>query len=64
MLVLTRKVGEQILIGDEVVVSIVAIEGGRVRLGVKAPMHVRILRQELADRMHESDALELQGAGR
>lgn len=55
MLVLTRKTGEQIYIGEDVVVTVVAVDGGRVRLGIKAPPHVRILREELATRMDEAE---------
>jgi len=47
MLVLTRKQGEQIWIGDNICVTVLAIEGNRVRLGVKAPADVSILRVEL-----------------
>lgn len=48
MLVLTRKDGEEILIGDAVVVRIVRATNGRVRLGVTAPRDVPVLRGELA----------------
>jgi len=48
MLVLTRKLGEQITIGGNTVVSILAINGGRVRVGVTAPREVGIVRSELA----------------
>lgn len=49
MLVLTRKLGEEIIIGDGIRVQIVAIDGHRVRLGFSAPPDVRIYRQELLD---------------
>ena len=49
MLVLSRKMGETITIGDKIVVSIIKLEGGRVRLGVDAPKDVRILRAELKE---------------
>jgi carbon storage regulator len=48
MLVLTRKIGEQILIGDGVVVTLLAIRRGQVRLGITAPPSVPIRREELA----------------
>jgi carbon storage regulator len=48
MLVLSRKVDERILIGDDIVVSIVRVRGNTVRLGIEAPAHVQILRSELA----------------
>lgn len=51
MLVLSRKLGEKITIGDGIVVSVVKIQGNRVQLGVEAPEHIRIQRQELEDRL-------------
>ncbi|MCC6850348.1 MAG: carbon storage regulator CsrA [Deltaproteobacteria bacterium] len=47
MLVLTRKVGERIRIGDEVTVQVLEVRGGQVRLGVAAPSDVRIFREEV-----------------
>jgi carbon storage regulator len=47
MLVLTRKLGEKILIGDDIAIQVVAIEGGKIRLGIEAPRDVAIYRQEL-----------------
>ncbi len=47
MLVLSRKVGERILIGDEVVMKVLAVEGQRIRLGFEAPESVLIRREEL-----------------
>ena len=47
MLVLSRKNGETIFIGDRIKVSVVKLDGGKVRLGVEAPANVRILRGEL-----------------
>jgi carbon storage regulator len=51
MLVLSRREGERIAIGDDIIVTVMRIEGGRVRLGIKAPDHVRIQRTELLDRV-------------
>lgn len=50
MLVLSRKVGEKILIGDSIVVTVLEIRGDRIRLGLDAPPHVPIHRQEVYDR--------------
>jgi carbon storage regulator len=53
MLVLTRKLGEQIQISDgELTVTVVAIEGSRVRLGISAPPAVAIARQDCRHRMN------------
>jgi carbon storage regulator len=49
MLVLSRKVGEKIHIGSDIVVTVVEIKGNRARLAIEAPDDVRILRHELAD---------------
>ncbi len=48
MLVLTRKQGEQIRIGGDVVVTVVRTKGKAVRLGIQAPSHVPVLRGEIA----------------
>lgn len=50
MLVLSRKEGEQLLIGDDIVVTITRISGNRVAIGVEAPRDVRIVRSELPPR--------------
>ncbi len=47
MLVLSRKVGQEIVIGDNVRITVTKVSGNRVTLGVQAPDHVRILRGEL-----------------
>lgn len=47
MLVLTRKIGEKILIGDDITLTVVDIGPGRVKLGISAPPECRILRSEL-----------------
>lgn len=46
MLVLTRKAGQSIVIGDRIVVRVTAIEGGRCRIGIEAPRDVRIRRDD------------------
>lgn len=50
MLVLTRKPDQSIVLGGDIVVNVLAIEGGRVRLGISAPADVSIRRGELAPR--------------
>jgi len=49
MLVLTRKVGERILLGDEIAITIVRVTGGGVRIGIEAPDGMPIVREELVD---------------
>lgn len=48
MLVLSRKVGERIIVGDGIVITVVRMGQGSVRIGVEAPNEMAILRQELA----------------
>jgi carbon storage regulator len=52
MLVLSRKVGERLQIDDDIIVTVVKLDDGRVRLGIEAPPHVRVLRQELCPPGH------------
>ena len=47
MLILTRRVDERIFIGDDITLCVLDIEGNRVRLGLEAPKHVAILREEI-----------------
>ena len=47
MLVLTRRVDESIAIGDSIIVTVLAIEGERVKIGISAPREIVILRQEV-----------------
>ena len=52
MLVLSRKVGERIVIGDNITVVVTRVSGNRVTLGIEAPDVVRIVRGELGDFSH------------
>lgn len=56
MLVLTRKPGERIHIGDDIILNVVRVQGGRVRIGIEAPVHCRVLRAELAGTTPQSDS--------
>lgn len=47
MLVLQRNLGEEILVGADIVIKVVEVRGKRVRLGITAPKHIRVLRQEV-----------------
>ena len=49
MLVLSRKVGERILVGDQVTITVVRITGGGVRIGIEAPKELSVIREELKD---------------
>ena len=56
MLVLSRRVGEKIVIGEGIVVTVVEIQRDKVRLGVEAPRSVPVHRQEIADRIQREKA--------
>lgn len=51
MLVLTRRLGESITIGDDIKVVIVDIDGNQVKLGIEAPRHIEIYREELYEKI-------------
>jgi len=56
MLVLSRKAGEQIFVGDNIVITIVRLTPNNVRIGITAPRDMQILRSELADTETEEDS--------
>ena len=60
MLVLTRRVGETILLGDDIEVEVLEVRPGIVRLGVRAPKSVRVLRSELVAEVASANAESLQ----
>jgi carbon storage regulator len=51
MLVLSRKLGESIVIGDRIVVTVVKLDHGQVRLGIEAPREIAVFREEIAPRL-------------
>ena len=53
MLVLTRNVGEKIIIDGNIQVTVVAVKGNKVRIGIEAPDYVRVDRQEVHERRAE-----------
>ncbi|MGH7127868.1 MAG: carbon storage regulator [Planctomycetaceae bacterium] len=55
MLVLSRKVGETICIGEDITITVVRVEGNRVKVGIEAAAHHRIMRAELVQ--HDRDPL-------
>ena len=53
MLVLTRRIGERFYIGDDVRVVVLEVNGNQVRLGIEAPKHIAVHREEIYQRIRE-----------
>lgn len=51
MLILTRRVGETVMIGDEVTITVLGVKGNQVRVGINAPKSVAVYREEIYDRI-------------
>jgi len=55
MLVLTRKAGEGIIIGDDVKITIIEVKGGGIRIGIDAPRDMKVHRQEVYDKIKQEN---------
>ncbi len=62
MLVVSRKIGERILIGDKIVVTVVKVGNGGVRIGIEAPPEMAIVREELAEQLRQAEQLVIETA--
>ncbi len=60
MLVVSRKVGERILIGDKITVIVVKVGSSGVRIGIEAPKEMAVVREELAERLRQADMLAIE----
>ncbi len=56
MLILTRRVGETLMIGDGVTVTVLGVKGNQIRIGVNAPKHVPVHREEIYNRIQRANA--------
>lgn len=62
MLILTRRTGESVMIGDDVTVTVLGTRHGQVRIGISAPKHITVHREEVYERLRNAkDAAELAG---
>ena len=55
MLILTRKIGESLIIGDDVEITVLSIRGNQVKLGVNAPKEIAVHRQEIYERIKAAE---------
>ena len=58
MLILTRKVGESLLIGDDVSITILNVRGNQVKIGMKAPKEISVHREEIYQRIKQAEDKE------
>jgi carbon storage regulator len=56
MLILTRRIGETLMVGDEVSLTVLGVKGNQVRIGVNAPKHIAVHREEIYQRIQRENA--------
>jgi len=55
MLILTRRIGETLMVGDEVTVTVLGVKGNQVRMGINAPKEVAVHREEIFDKIKKQE---------
>ncbi len=60
MLILTRRVGETVMIGDDVTITVLGVKGNQVRVGINAPKSVAVHREEIYERIKREQQSDLQ----
>lgn len=61
MLILNRKIGESIILDDNIEIKILEVQDGRVKIGIEAPRHVSVLRKEIYEAVIEENRKSLEG---
>lgn len=62
MLILTRRVGESLMVGDDVTITVLGVKGNQVRIGVNAPKDVGVHREEIYQRIQREKLMKLEAA--
>ena len=56
MLILTRRVGEALMVGDDTKIVVLGVKGSQIRLGINAPKDVKVHREEIYEKIHEESS--------
>jgi carbon storage regulator len=55
MLILTRRVGESLMVGEDITITVLGVKGNQVRIGIDAPRDIAVHREEIYNRIHEGE---------